>query len=241
MADSDTGDKNGREYSIVTVQPGAGEGLTELIAYPGNGSCECDPPSRNITIQVDYGDPPDDGTFTNIIEALKIRYQWGVIGHVATADLVRGVPVTLAGPRVIVWAVYPRTVYAGQFALEARQPPLIVRTSIGLDGTRAPTGGTVAARFTQNIGTIGAGLSSLVFAVPAWATSAILQSNQSTVAALEFNQWTDANLGINLSAANMGKGDRDSIPIANGARFFTVVNLGLVAVTGVRVIFNLGI
>lgn len=240
---ADSRDMVGIEYASVLVQPGPLDVV--LINYDGridcNGNPCWSPPSRLFTVHVDYDDPADDGAFNNIIDAIKIRYTWGVVSHIMRADLLRGVPVTLAGQRIIVSVDYPVTTLPAQGGgLPPRQPPLRIKCSLALDGTRSPVGGTPPARFTENIGTINAAAASGFIRVPEWASSAVLQTNQAAVVGMLLTQFTDTNGAVTLSAANIGKGDRDSVPIANGARFFTIGNTGAAAATGVRVIFNLG-
>lgn len=158
---------------------------------------------------------------------LTVEWQTGEFGRScgigmmsAELDLVQGAPVNFPASALTIKASYPLPVEPDNKV----RAPVTVNAVIG----KMPMSGgmCVPARRTISIGVVDAGDTSEFFPIPAFATSAVIVSDTAfSLGDFTLTQYPEAHATAAISASNT-IGDRvvDQVPIANGARSFTVKN-----------------
>ncbi len=225
----------------------------DLIEYPDEwDACkEGDPPTgETLMLHVDYDVQENEDTAnTDSIETAFIEVTWGGYGHRREFDLQRGLSIPLTGQRVIVKLGYPidttlTTVLVDNLPHELpwTQPGLKVRGSLGRNAASGNPGISGNARRTVRYGTVnGQNTLSAVLPIPPWATAVNFQSQTVANTTLEYRQFANDVAGAQvLSAAQVGKGDDNTVPIAAGARFAAFFNGAVAAVPNVKAIYYLG-
>lgn len=239
----------GRDFNTQTAKPGSpnqvvinpGNKGVILIAFPGDVPCNPDAVDESITCDVDYSVlvPNNNDVATNSIEKLSLQFEWGGAENVLQADLIRGTCITVIGQRLIVRWQYERDV--GTDIAPVTQPDVELRASISLGCPKSSPSPSWNLRKTVIVGDIQPATETGFFPIPAWAIEASLQSPGAGTAglALILNEYAAPN-GTLLHSAPIGKGTGAGCEIVQGARYFTVVNLGPAVISGVRVPFSLG-
>jgi hypothetical protein len=230
--------------------PQIGSATANIINYPSedwNACCKGDPPTaESVVLTLDYDvqenqpPPAGPGNFLDSIETAFATIAWGGSGNSMDVDLVRGMSIPLSGQRVIVKIGYPvdRSYAPGSIT----QPTIVVKASVGLDSVNSTPGNSGCVRRTIRYGSVGgAGTLSVLLPIPPHATCVAFQGMDVAIPTMEYRQYANgANpAGFLLSAATIGKGDDDTIPIANGARFAAFFNANANPVT-IRAIYYLG-
>lgn len=239
----------GRDFNTQTARPGPpnqvvanpGNKGTILIAFPGDVPCNPDAVDESITCDVDYSVlvPNNNDASTNSIEKLSLQFEWGGAENVLQADLIRGTCGTFIGQRLIVRWLYERD--AGTDIAPITQPDVEIRASVALGCPKSSPSPSWNLRKTVIVGDLQNATESAFFPIPAWAIEASLQSPGAATAGLTLilNQYAAPN-GLLLHSAPIGKGTGAGCEIVQGARYFTVVNLGPAVIAGIRVPFTLG-
>ncbi len=227
---------------------GGEDGLV-VMEWPRECKDGCRPSALSVTVNVDYDiDYGSKGpNQADDIEDAFLQFQWGSIGHKAEVDLRRGVPVSLAGSRVVVRAFYPLVVPQvlnipdPPAPIAIRQPRIWLKVSAAAGSSDAGPGLAPGVTRTIRYGSIDGGHDSAILAIPPWATGAILVNPDANLVTVRFSQFKD-QFGINanslISQVDLGK--QVYVPIANNARFARVSNMGMNAQT-IRVLYVLGI
>jgi hypothetical protein len=227
--------------------PQFGSATANLINYPSedwNACCKGDPATADsVTLNLDYDvveqTPSLGGAgFLDSIETAFATISWGSVSHSMDVDLVRGISMPLSGQRVIVKIGYPVDMsYPPGFIT---QPKLLVRASIGTVGSNANPGNSGNVRRTIRYGSVGSGTLSQLLPIPPHATCVAFQGTDVAVPTMEFRQYANGTnpAGFLLSAATIGKGDDDTVPIVAGARFAAFVN-GAAAAQVIKAIYYL--
>lgn len=240
---------NGRDFNTQIARPGPpnqvvanpGNKGTVLIAFPGDVPCDPDAVDESVTCDVDYTVlvPNNADVSTNSIDKLSLQFEWGAAENVLQADLMRGCAGTFIGQRLIVRWQYERD--TGTEIAPVTQPPVELRANVALGCPKASPSPSWNLRKTVLVGDIQNATESSQFPIPAWAIEASLESPGAGTAALVLilNQYAAPN-GTLLNSSPIGKGTGAGAPIVQGARYFTVDNLGPAVIAGVRVIFTLG-
>jgi len=197
--------------------------------------CE-DQESKVISIALDRDISGPEAPLTDSTESAfwGIRWSAGNMTQFVEVDVQIGTLVTVVGNVVSIVASYP-------LVIGFTQPDLAVRATLGFDGGRPSAGLTSIPKRTVFVGTILAGGTSAVFPVPRFAVAAVMRNTVITIPTLVFNQHRTSAAANVINISPIGKLDTDSVPVANGARFFSIGNPGLAAVTDVSVVFYLGL
>jgi len=193
------------------------------------------------TIEVTLGVAPPAGGFqpTDDLSDLAFQVRWGSGENcgpddpVVEVDAINGTTLALVAYGIEVYYLYPPTTVPG-----ATQPTVDLTVSVGV-GARSGIGVTDPARRTVNVGTIPPFSVSPFLLIPRFAVSAVMQNTVGTVPTLVLDQHRVPQVASSLSQAPAGKLDQDSVPVANGARAFSLFNTGATASTGTRMIFYL--
>jgi hypothetical protein len=234
--------QDGRDFNTVTIKPGT-KGI--LLIYPRDTTCAPDAHDVSISVDVDYavvnqtltdGDEPA----TDSIEQLSLEYEWGASEHVIQADILRGVPASFHGQRIIVRYIYELD--AGTDEAPVTQPDVSIRGSLTIGDDKASPGALWNLRKTIPVGTIQNATETGFFKIPPWAIYAYLQIPGVAFAgtALIMNQYAAPN-GTLLATSIIGHGEGSASPVVQGARYFTIDNIGPTVMPSVRVIWVLGV
>lgn len=228
---------SGRDYNeIGPIGPGS-SGI--LLAFPGDLPCCPDAVPECLSVDVDYTVlvPDNADVATNSIERLSLRFEWSAAMHELESDIVRGTAGTFHGNRMIVRYNYARETVDTNIT----QPPVEIRATVVEGCTKASTTNMWNLRKTILVGDVPNASESNPQAIPRWANEAHLQTPGALTAGLTLilNQYTAPN-GTLISSSTIGKGSGAGAPIVQGARYFTIVNLGPATILGVRVVFSLG-
>jgi len=234
--------QDGRDFVTKTIKPGT-SGV--LLIYPRDTTCAPDAYDQSISVDVDYDVVNQTLTAgveasTTSIEALSLEYEWGASEHKLNADILRGVPASFHGQRIIVRFIYDLD--PGTDQVPVTQPDVSIRASLTIGDDKASPGALWNLRKTVLVGTIQNATESGFFRIPAWAIYAYLQIPGAAFAGttLILNQYT-APTGTLLNSSMIGHGEGSASPVVQGARFFTINNVGPTVMTAVRVIWVLGV
>lgn len=192
------------------------------------------------TIEVTLGVAPPAGGIqaSDDLSDLAFQIRWGSGENcgpddpVVEMDAINGTTVALVAYGIEVFYLYPPTTLPG-----VTQPTVDVTVSVGI-GARSGVGVTDPVRRTVKIGVLPPASISASLLIPRFAVSAVMQNSTGTVPSLVLNQQT-GQLGPTFSVAPLGKLDQDSVPVANGARAFSLGNPGAVQSNSTAVIFYL--
>jgi len=224
-----------RDYSVKTVSPGM-SGI--LVAFPGDLPCCPDAIPECLTVDVDRSIlvPDNADPAAGSTELLSLKIDWSAAELKLEADLVSGASGTFIGQRINVRYVYLRDPDS-----EIVQPDVEIRCAVVEGCPKSSPTNMWNLRKTIVVGTVPDASESTPQKIPDWSNEAHLQTPDPLTAGLTLilNQYAAPN-GILLSSSTIGKGSGAGAPIVQGARFFTVVNLGVADILGVRVIFSLG-
>jgi hypothetical protein len=147
---------------------------------------------------------------------------------IVNIDLISGTAFSMIGNRATFWLVYPKST-----AQNAQSPLLDISVSIGV-GTGGGVGNT--PRKTQKVPDLIQNQESVKVAIPPFAHLAMLQAKDATVQAI-IKQYGSGGAAV-LSQTPIGQTPNTSVPVANGARFFTLTNTAA-GTTGPAVVFLL--
>lgn len=233
--------KDGRDFVTKVIKPGT---TAILLTYPRDTTCAPDAHDQSITVDVDYdvvnqtlsaGVEPS----TTSIEKLSLEYEWGASEHKCQADIIRGVPASFHGQRLIVRAVYELD--PGTEQAPILQPDVTIRASLSVGDDKSSPGALWNLRKTVLVGTINNATESAFFKIPPWAIYAYLQIPGAAFAGttLILNQYSAPN-GTLLASSTIGHGEGSASPVVQGARYFTINNVGPQQMPSVRVIWVLG-
>ena len=197
--------------------------------------CE-DRESKITTVQIDRDviEPSGQNISSTETAFCTVNFSAGNLTQVVEVDIQSGTLITVAGSEISVSASYP-------IISDVTLPEMNVRAVLGFDGGRPSAGVTSIPRRTIRIGTIENGASSQVLPVPRFAVSAVMRSSTFASPFARLDQIRDPNAGSFINRSVIGKLDQDSVPIATGARFFSLVNNTPNVMQDVSVVFYLGL
>ena len=205
--------------------------------------CE-DEESKSISISMDLDvlDPVPLVTDTTESAFWIVRWSSGNLTQVAEIDCQLGTFITVVGSEVSVNISYP-DIRGLSGPGTITQPPLTVRAVLGFDGGRQSPGLTSVARRTVLVQFLAfpAAAVSAVFPIPRQAVAAVIRNDTPTATPMTFNQFGNNAGGQLVSSAFIGKLDSQSVPVANGARFFSLANTSGVGCFHVSVVFYLAL
>lgn len=192
-----------------------------------------------ISLDRDIGPPVFTGTDSTETAFWTVRWSAGNLTQVAELDIQSGTFMTVFGQMVSVSASYPLN------DPSRTQPNMAIRAVLGFDGGRQSPGLTSVARRTVYVAESLPELnSSNILPIPRFAVAATMRNCTTKSVDMTFEQWTDnaANTPVDhVCSCPIGKLNRDSVPIANGARFFSLLNSSGFAASRVSVVFHLGL
>lgn len=148
-------------------------------------------------------------------------------------DVIQGSSLTVEASSLTVYLTYPGPA-------DLTHPPVLVDVSVGV-GTSGKAGISSSAQrtiLTTPATVPGGGGSSLPQPIPQWSDSAILINTDPAIPTAVLRQY---NGNLLVSAATIGKGSVDTVPIARGrgARFFDILNTNAADSPNTAVIFGL--
>jgi hypothetical protein len=233
---------DGRDFVSKVIKPGSS---IVLLIYPRDTTCCPDADDVSISVDVDYdvvNQTLTDGVepAQTSIEDLSLEYEWGACEHKCQADIIRGVPASFHGQRIIVRGIYELNPGTEQAPIV--QPDVNIRASLSIGDDKPSPGSLWSVRKTVRAGTIQNATESGFFKIPPWAIYAYLQIPGAHFAGttLILNQYTAPN-GTLLGSSTIGHGEGSASPVLQGARFFTIDNVGPEVMPNVRVIWVLGV
>jgi hypothetical protein len=217
-----------------------------IVSNPSScfaGLCAVIPaPVVTISFDDEVLDPVNPNTDTTETAFYTVRWASDQFGtQLAELDVQRGAMISIPANSISITASYP--------VIEGRTHPVMkVRCSLGFGGSRGGLGITNSARRTVRIPEIPnpnaplvGGTSSNIQPIPRMAVSAVMRNSDVGVPQLTFAQLkaVDPN---NVSCRSLiGKLDSESVPVANGSRFFRVSNQTLDPSFDTAVIFYLAL
>ena len=232
--------KDGRDFQTTVIKPGTS---CILLTYPRDSACVPDASDQSLSVDVDYDvvnlRPVGQDVATNSIEKLSLRFEWGAAEHHLDADILRGACGTFKGQRIIVRAIY--AIDEGTEQAPITQPDVQIRATVTVCDVKASPGALWNLRKTVLVGTVQDVTESGFFKIPDWAIYAYLQIPGAHFAGttLILNQYAAPN-GTLLSSSTIGRGEGSASPVVQGARYFTIDNVGPEVMPSVRVIWVLG-